>query len=439
MAYVYSRNTAESRFEYAGHPHCYGYVYPPTGGWPGHGVPCKIIKHGGGWAQDDYDRSNERYPDRNRLARTDTSDQFRDGGGAVIVLEYPLGSALLTTQDNGPNATHFPDTWILAGRAVQYIKDQTEATGIFFNKIDPAQLVTEDSSAGCLTTLMGQWAPTSWGMFPRTPGKQVALGPNQYRNNHLVKGMVLANPPLSLAQMDPGRDSGTGLGFSPVARAVIAMWRYLISGTDPYGWNAMPQGHREAMSAILLLKQWTAQDLGVARGIPIWAICSANPTVQFNPAASLTTLLPNYCGADDSHDMMLLEYMLAVAGGFSLRSFWGDDAATAVVSRTPQTITGVTTANPIVITTLGPENGVQTGNLLKLGQITGVTAANGIRTATRISPTQFSIGVDGTGPGWGGGGLWCFHNVNGNYAGTPTAMAADIYQWQKNTLKLTLT
>jgi hypothetical protein len=435
MAYVYSRNSAESRHEYAEHPHCYVYVYPPTGGWPGHPVPGLLVDHGGGWVQDDYDRSNERYPDRNRLGRTDIADQFRDGGGAVILVEYPLGSGLTVTSEMGPNATHFPETWILRGRLNQWLKDQCAPYGRFYNKLDPASLVLWGSSAGSLTPLMSQWVPDAWGVFPRTPGKQLSLGPGQYRSSQLLRALILTAPPLSLAQMDPTRNLGGSLGYSPVIRALVNPWRYLGVGGDPYGWRALPQGHREAMSAFLMLEQMSASDLAIARSIPLWVATNGNPSVQVDLGDSLTDEVSHYYGADDAADVYHLEQRLNIKGGFNFRTYWGDDAATTATYGTAQAITAAA-GTPIILTT-AIEHGVKTGNTVKVGQALGNTAANGVRTATRIDSTHFSLDGSVSNGVYAGGGVWCFNNPNGNYS-VGTDWPALIADWLRNVVLLDL-
>jgi Ubiquitin-activating enzyme E1 FCCH domain len=81
----------------------------------------------------------------------------------------------------------------------------------------------------------------------------------------------------------------------------------------------------------------------------------------------------------------------------------GIDISTLVGSRT--VITGVTQANPGVATT-NLFHGLTTGESVTIADATGMTAINGTWTATVISPTQFSFGLNTTSdPAYTGGGV----------------------------------
>lgn len=67
------------------------------------------------------------------------------------------------------------------------------------------------------------------------------------------------------------------------------------------------------------------------------------------------------------------------------------------------TITGATNADPIVVTAAA--HGVTTGQPVTVTGVGGNTAANGDRTATYVSTTQFSLGVAGNGA-YTSGGAW---------------------------------
>lgn len=436
MTYTYTRANAwvaadgRSRFEYAAHPAAYFYVYAPTGGfgaWTGP-RPVWIDVHGGGWDPAlEVDIFNERDPNRNMLGRSDTADAFRDLGGVVIVLEYPPGSAFNVTPEKlYPGATHFPRNWIINAHAWQWIKDECGLGGVFYGLLDGTQLVAGGSSAGADQVGMGQWSPKSWNMIARAPGNQVATGRFVYKADHYLKAMVLLSPSFNFAQVDGTRTLG---GVSNIASNVmVAPYRYPT-------WNDIPRATVEAASAMLFLNRWTGSDLVAVRNIPIWTANNGNPSVQYDAGIDERSIVPHYFGADDSYDVVAIEQRLNQLGGFNLTSFWGDDAALGGASHACQNVIDASNTTPIVITT-SEEHGVATGNRLKLGVVTGNTAANGVwPSVTRIDPTHFSLdGSIGNGA-WTGGGVWCFDNVNGNYS-VGTTWTASIVAWLLNVVKI---
>jgi hypothetical protein len=82
-------------------------------------------------------------------------------------------------------------------------------------------------------------------------------------------------------------------------------------------------------------------------------------------------------------------------------------------------ITGVTTANPGVVTTTSA-HGLATGQLVAIGGVSGATQANGVWVVTVLSPTTFSIPVNVTGTFSGSGGTFvpAFAGVEASGHGT---------------------
>lgn len=424
MAYTYTRANAYGRFQYHPHHAAYFYLYEPTGGfgaWTGP-RPVWIDHHGGGWdPRLEADPLNERNSTRNMLGRSEPADSLRDLGWVIIVLEYPFGSSFAATPETmHPGATHFPRNWIINAHAYQFINDQCAPGGLFYGLIDPAAKIGAGSSAGSDQIAMSQFSPKSWNMIPRWPGNQAAVGRFVYKSDHYLRAMVLQAPSLNFAQADYTR-SLSGV-FNPASAVMVSPWRYPT-------WNDIPRATIEAASAMLFFNRWAGSDLAQVRNIPIWAACNGNPSVMYDPGIDERTVVPHYFGADDAYDIQALEYRLNQLGGFSLTSFWGDDAALGGASHACQVVQDATNANPIVIRT-SEEHGVATGNVLKLGAVTGNTAANGAHTATRIDSTHFSIDVAGNGA-WTGGGVWCFHNPVGNYS-VGASWTASIIAWLRN-------
>jgi hypothetical protein len=517
---TYSRTLATDFFEYdQRNANSYGYVFAPVGGFGAYGgpVPVVVYLHPGGWAQPGKYEGNERFPDKT-MTNSTLLDVFVAGGAAVIYLEYPLGSGLIDLSSQGPNATHFPENWISVGRAVQYIKDQCEVGGLFYGRIDPAQIVLLGESAGASMVVHSQWAPRSWGMFPRSPGYQVSIGSDLYRNDHYARAMVLYGVPMDPATDDPSRKPGAAFSVVPGGirnpnyyRPRISMFGTLtgtitagqvlqiettavytgtvfsVSGSgaactvvllvekgeatsivngntlevqgatsnkllltavptvlDSYGWLDLPQGHREAMSPILYLDQWTEGDLTVARSIPLLAATYGNPSVMYSPSHSLTQMVTGKFGADDAHDVMMLVDKLGALGGWEAEPvgngsafYWGSDADTEVAFSAPQTITGASNANPIVITT-SAAHFLNTGDLVKVGQVGGNTNANGVRSVNVLTPTTFELVGSAGNAAYTSGGGWCFHNADGSYVVVPGIEAA-IYDWCRDVVGIDIT
>jgi hypothetical protein len=206
---------------------------------------------------------------------------------------------------------------------------------------------------------------------------------------------------------------------------------------DRYGYEDMPRARREAMSPGLLLAQMTARDLAVARTVPIFMFNATNPSVGYQVGDSLVAKVPNKYAADDSYDVRWAEVALAALGGFSLVSYWGEDADTSGTTSTAQVIVSATNASPIVCTTAA-EHGIRTGDVVKVGQATGNTGANGVRSATRISSTQFSLDLSaGNGAYNANTGRVCFHNAAGNYV-QGGSLTTQIYNWVRDTVGLDL-
>jgi hypothetical protein len=83
----------------------------------------------------------------------------------------------------------------------------------------------------------------------------------------------------------------------------------------------------------------------------------------------------------------------------------GDEAATPtpVTIAPTNLITGVSTANPGVVTTTSA-HGLVTGQLVAIAGVAGATMANGVWVVTVVSPTTFSIPVSCS--GYSSGGLF---------------------------------
>ena len=82
--------------------------------------------------------------------------------------------------------------------------------------------------------------------------------------------------------------------------------------------------------------------------------------------------------------------------------------STNIATVTKLTITAITTADPAEVTTASA-HGFETGDKVN---VSGFTApVNGVRTITKTSGTQFTIGVDGAGQAVGGGDDECYKKV----------------------------
>jgi hypothetical protein len=80
-------------------------------------------------------------------------------------------------------------------------------------------------------------------------------------------------------------------------------------------------------------------------------------------------------------------------------------ASSTLAPVTANTITGVSTANPGVVTT-SAAHGLVTGQVVGIEGVGGATQANGVWTVTVLSTTTFSIPVNVTGTFSGSGAFW---------------------------------
>ncbi len=108
--------------------------------------------------------------------------------------------------------------------------------------------------------------------------------------------------------------------------------------------------------------------------------------------------------SSDSVSPVGIDLVLGRRGSFTRG---GSLAATplALAPTTANTITGVSTANPGVVTT-SAAHGLTTGAMVGIIGVAGATQANGIWKVTVLSPTTFSIPVNVTGTYSGSGAFW---------------------------------
>jgi len=224
---TYSRNTAYDYFHYAPeYPHAYCYVFEPVGGFGAWSGPRPIMfwLHQGGWGHPHMDYRGSRYPDIGMFAATTVQDAFLNGGAIVVVVEYPLGSNVEKPGQVYATANRYPHIWLAAARAIQRVKDECAPGGRLDGLGDPDQCFAYSNSAGVGTLLMSQWCPESWGMIPRAPGSQVALGSTLPKSDHYLRAMICQGPPGNPVTDDPSRQN---LGiYCPIIVAVAKPWRY---------------------------------------------------------------------------------------------------------------------------------------------------------------------------------------------------------------------
>lgn len=143
------------------------------------------------------------------------------------------------------------------------------------------------------------------------------------------------------------------------------------------------------------LRDWGDYQVDATSGILGTGVGTGYPTHQTKK---------RYTAGSAQHDRTIHKLAGApvalVAGvpdvGASFNSNTGICTLSALSTRT---ITGITNANPGVITTSAP-HGFVTGDLIYVSGVVGMTEVNGIAfTITEIAPTTFSIGVDTSGYG----------------------------------------
>lgn len=128
---------------------------------------------------------------------------------------------------------------------------------------------------------------------------------------------------------------------------------------------------------------------------------------QLGRMAAIACVLGAVMLDDDSNDSVAprgIDLVLGRAGSFN-RS--GISTPTSEVQAAPGTanqITGITTANPGVVTT-SSAHGLTTGAVVGIAGTTGATQANGVWVVTVLSSTTFSIPVNVTGT-FGGSPFW---------------------------------
>lgn len=99
-----------------------------------------------------------------------------------------------------------------------------------------------------------------------------------------------------------------------------------------------------------------------------------------------------------------LDLVLGRVGSFTRGGVASPTSQAQAAPGTANQITGITTANPGVVTTAAA-HGLTTGQVVGIAGTTGATQANGVWTVTVLSPTTFSIPVNVTGT-FGGSPFW---------------------------------
>lgn len=135
-------------------------------------------------------------------------------------------------------------------------------------------------------------------------------------------------------------------------------------------------------------------------------------TRQFHdPKIAAIAMVAAACGAvmldDQSSASPAARGLDLVSGRVGSFTRGGVASPTSQVQAAPGTanqITGITTANPGVVTT-SSAHGLTTGAVVGIAGTTGATQANGVWTVTVLSPTTFSIPVNVTGT-FGGSPFW---------------------------------
>ncbi len=198
---------------------------------------------------------------------------------------------------------------------------------------------------------------------------------------------------------------------------------------DRFGYLEIPQATKEAISPALFLGQATEDDLEKIRSIPLLAFNVGTPSVGHQSGDVLTDMLANEFGADDSHDMMLLDELLTTYGPFANAvTYWGEDADTSVIVSGRQAILDAV-GTPIVCTTDG-EHFLRTGDSLQVGQGLGNTAMNGVFPVTVLSDTTFQLDGSASNGTYTGGGVWVYDNPTGRYCVAATILQT-AYDWMK--------
>jgi len=105
--------------------------------------------------------------------------------------------------------------------------------------------------------------------------------------------------------------------------------------------------------------------------------------------------------SSDSVSPVGIDLVLARLGSFTRG---GVASPTSATTAPANAITGVTTANPGVVTTTSA-HGLTTGQLVAINGVAGATQANGVWVVTVLSTTTFSIPVNVTGT-YSSGGLF---------------------------------
>jgi hypothetical protein len=109
--------------------------------------------------------------------------------------------------------------------------------------------------------------------------------------------------------------------------------------------------------------------------------------------------------SSDSVSPVGIDLVLGRRGSFTRGSLAMPATPLALAPTTANTITGVSTANPGVVTT-SAAHGLSTGAIVGIIGVGGATQANGIHQVTVLSPTTFSVPVNVTGTYSGSGAFW---------------------------------